>query len=98
MRWALVRLADTLTRVWVVFVWMVASWWILTFAATCAVIVILIWPAFGDHFTFTFARCFIEVLIVWAGLVLGALAATGLGVKVLTSVAIIWSTDTLAGI
>ena len=61
-----------------------ASRWILTLAFTFIIIEILIWPAFLDFLTETFAGCSVEILVVRAGQILVTLTATALRVKVLT--------------
>ena len=73
---------------------MLASWWISTLAFTCVIVIVLSIPTFFHITAFTLTSCAIEVLIVWAGLVLWAFAATALGVEILTSMAIVWLADT----
>ena len=81
---AVIWSSVTLASVWVVIIRMLASWWISTLAFTCIIIIVLSISTFLHITAFTLASCTIEILIVWAGLVLWAFAATALGVKVLT--------------
>ena len=75
---AVIRSAIALTGVWVVVVRMFASWWISTLAFACTIVIILSISTFLYFVTFTLTSCIIEVLIVWAGLVLWAFATTAL--------------------
>lgn len=87
--WALVWLADTLARVWVVCIRILARWWISALAFTFVIVKVLSITAFLDVIALTFARSSVEVLVIGTAEVFMTLAATGLFVKVLTWVAVI---------
>ena len=69
---------------------------IFTLALTSVVVIILPVSTLLDILTLALAGCAVEVLIIGASQVVMALAATALLVEVLTGMAIVRLTDTLA--
>ena len=61
---------------------------------TSLIIEVLVISALLYMLTLTFAICVVEVLVVWASLIVIAFAATTLFIEVLTRIALVWLADT----
>lgn len=91
-----IRLAHTLTRMWVIFIRNRACWSGTTLASTCVVVEVLSITTCSSFLALAFARCAIEILVLGAGQLLLALAATTGGVKILIRMAFLRLANTLA--
>ena len=70
--------------------------YLIIFAMTSVIVIVLPYITFLDVTALTFANCLIKILIVWASQVVMATATTGFFVKILICRTFIWLTDALA--